>query len=1451
MLFAAIPFSRLGPWVNNVFSRAARGAIVCHMIASGTERPEEGVCLVSAANRQRLPPEAQALIAERLKNWEHRAAAQHQRLRRRHATNAPLSFAQQRLWFLEHLEPGEPVYHVHCALRLIGVLRENHLRAAIDEIVRRHEVLRTVFTTRNGVPIQRINPPSKVSLNTAAVSDADLRSRMEAEAARPFNLGSDLMLRAALFELAPDEHVLQFTMHHIASDAWSLDLLVDECLSLYSGFARGERPSLPELPVQYTDYAVWQREFMEGDRLQPHLDYWKTKLAGPRDTLELPTEPTPPDVPSCRGATCCATLDRPLFENLNRLAQEQNATVFMVLLAAFKALLHRYSGQDGIIVGTPVSRRTEKQTEKLIGFFLNTVVLQTDLSGNPSFLEVLQRVRDTALEAYGHQAVPFEKLVEELQPERDVRRTPFFRVMFTYQEPGKPLPELESLRAERLDFDLGVAPFDLTLLARGTEQGLALELEYKTDLFAEPTIRRMLDHFRTMLEGIVQNPREAIGALPLLTRAERQQLLRGFNPPETEYPKAQCLHELIEQQAARTPDAIAVKFGAHRMSYRELNERANQLAHFLRAAGAGVESRVAICTERSFETIAGVLGILKAGAAYVPIEPDEPPERLQLKLRDSGAALLLSQKVLAHSFPEGCPKIIWLDADSAAIARHPRTNPASNVRPENLIYIIYTSGSTGTPKGVMVEHRAVVNHCAGFARRFQLGPEDRVLQFAPLSFDVSAEEIFPTLIAGGTLVLRPAGLAVSIRDFHPFIGHEELTVLNLPTPYWGQWIAEIEQRALALPTSLRLVVVGSDCVTAEQFGRWKAIAPPHVRWCNAYGTTEATITATVYEPERDEIPACVPVGRPLSNTQIYILDPRQQLVPIGVPGEIHIGGEEVARGYLNRPDVEGQRFVPDPFSRKRHARLNRTGDIGRWRGDGNIEFLGRRDNQVKIRGFRIELAEVESALLQSPWVKEAVVVAREDSPGEKRLVAYFVPVEPEPALTGKLQQWLKSKLPGYMIPGAFVALAELPLLASGKVDRKTLPAPSLSRPELQEDFVPPSDSLEEKLVNLWRQVLGVEKVGVNDNFFNLGGHSLLAVRLFAEIEKLTGWNLPLLSLFQSPTIKELAEIIRRTQSEHRRSSLLPVQAQGSRPPLVLVHGAGGGMLWGYANLSKHLGPDQPVYVFNSRGMDGMEEFRTIEEMAAHYVQELRAFQPEGPYHLGGYCFGGEVAFEMAQQLKAQGQEVALLAMINAMPPNASLDTIRPNVLWALRFTRNTWYWFRYFCQWTPEQRRTFVQRKLRAVRKRLMHFLHRKRPGNESPTTARDAEDEVDLSLYPEEQQKLWEAHLRASAQYHPRPYDGHITVLRTRFHPFLCSFDPTFGWGEFAQGGVTTKIVPGAHESILDEPYALTAAKALDEELQKAYGASQHRPAEPPLHHATRVIASSILWLLDFAPVV
>ena len=1363
--------------------------------------------------RRVVSRDKQALIARRLRGTGKPSDIDKPVIAKTSATEGPLSFGQQRFWFLEQLAPGQPVYHVCFGLRLDGPLNRPAIEGALTGIIRRHEALRTVFKSRDGTPVQIVVPARPMTVPVIELDQAQLHARMGLDAARPFDLTRDLLMRATLFRIAPEEHVLLLVMHHIATDAWSVQLLLEEWTALYNAQVAGTEPELPELPIRYLDFAQWQRQSIEKQSIKDELAYWKRQLVN-NPVLQLPTEQPRPAVAGDRGATCSIVLNHELSASLARLASDEGATKFMTLLAAFKVLLQRYSGQDDIVAGCPISRRTQQQTEDLIGLFLNISVLRTDLSGDPTFRELVERVRTTALDAYAHQNVPFEKVVEELHPARDASGTPLFQVMFTYQEASMPMRTLEGgLQAEVFDFDLSVAPFDLTLLVQEKGDNLVATFEYKTDLFTAQNIDRMLGHLRTLLEGIVRTPDARISELPLLTTAEQRQLLTEFNPLPAEFPREKCLHQLFEEQAARTPGATAIKFGSHCLTYSELNERANQVAQCLKAAGVGTETLVGICLERSPEMIVALLGILKAGGAYVPFEPDEPTERVAFKLRDSGMKVLITQQALLGMLPHEentKPAIICVDRDHASIVRHSRENPCGQEpKPNNLAYVIYTSGSTGTPKGVMVEHHSLVNHSIGLARYFELNSSDRVLQFAPLSFDVSAEEIFPTLLAGGRLVLRPAGLAVSIQDFHPFVTNEKLTVLNLPTPYWSQWMAAMEEGGLPLPPSLRLVIAGSDTIRREDYAQWQRLTREGVRWCNAYGTTEATITATIYEPRPDETPPCVPIGRPTMNTQVYILDRHQRLVPTGVPGEIYIGGEEVARGYLNRPEAEN--FVPDIFSRRAGALLNRTGDFGRWRADGNIEFLGRRDNQVKIRGFRIELGEVESALLQHPEVKEAVVLPREDGHGEKCLVAYLIAGDAAAQLTGKLRQFLKQRLPPYMIPAAIVLLPELPRLNSGKLDPNMLPAPGAERPDLEETFVAPGDSLEEKLANIWRQVLGLEKVGVHDNFFDLGGHSLLAVRLFAEIEKLTGWNLPVLTLFQSPTIKQLAEIIRRTQSTERRSSILTVQSQGTRPPFFLVHGAGGGMLWGYANLAKYMGPDQPVYTFNSRGLDGLEEFATVEELAAQYVQELRAFQPKGPYYLGGYCFGGEVAFEMAQQLTAQGEKAGLLTLINSMPSGSSFYKLRFTPLWTARFIRNSWRWFRYSCRWTSQQRRTFIQRKLRACWKRLYRHFDGTVPSEPS------AEDTIDLSLYSEEQRRLWDVHLRASDNYRPRPYSGSLVLFRTNIHPFFCSFDATYGWGELARAGVTVKTVPGNHESILAEPHVQKVAAELKECLGRA----------------------------------
>ncbi len=1363
--------------------------------------------------RRELSPEQQALVQQRLQERLQRREVARS-IGRSGATEGPLSFGQQRFWFLDQLEPGQPVYHVCFGLRLTGKLDPTAVESSVSEIVRRHESLRTRYESRNGSVLQVIDAPRGVRVPLADIrnagEDQEIERHLAEEGNKPFNLSKDFPLRAKLFRAGPERHVLLFTMHHITADAWSIDLLLKEWSALYDAHVMGRHADLPELPIQYLDFAQWQQESMHDRALKEQCAYWERRLGDKPAPLDMPTDFARSTMPSHAGATLNRLLAPDLSAALSKVAQQAGASKFMVLLAAFKVLLHRYSGQTDLLVGSPMSRRTLHETENLIGLFLNVSVLRTDVSGDPTFREFLQRVRQTTLEAFANQSVPFEKIVEELQPSRDLSRTPFFQVMFTLQDPATPPLTLGGgVRAEAFELDLDVSPYELTLLMQEKDGGLEATLEYKTELFSAETIDRMLQHYQTLLEGVAENLDTRVSELPLLTSAERRQLLVEFNPRPMDFARDKCLHELFEAQAARTPQAPAVRFGSQVLTYGELNERANQLACHLGSLEVDIETPVGICMERSPEMIVAVFAILKAGGAYVPVEPDEPNERLAFKLRDAGVAVLLTHesvvKTLGDEVVGSGPAVVALDRDDAAISRCSSENIANRAHPDNLAYIIYTSGSTGAPKGVMVEHRSLVNHSIGMAQQFELNSTDRVLQFAPLSFDVSAEEIFPTLLTGGTLVLRPAGLAVAIQDFHPFLVNEGLSVLNLPTPYWSEWMGVLEEERLTLPESLRLVIVGSDTVTREHYARWHALAGDRVRWCNAYGTTEATITTTIYEPKRGESPGCVPIGRPAMNTQVYILDDHGQLAPIGVPGEIHVGGEEVARGYLNQPDATLANFLPDRFSRRPAARLNRTGDFGRWRADGNIEFLGRRDNQVKIRGFRIETGEVEAAVLKHPGVREVAVVPRFDARGQKCLVAYVVAKEESPQLVGKLLEFLRDRLPSYMVPATVMILPELPRLNSGKIAIQALPVPHGERPDLEESFVAPSDSLEQKLANVWRQVLGVERVGVFDNFFNLGGHSLLAVRLFTEIEKLTGWSLPVLTLFQSPTVKGLADAIRRMQSTAAPSLVVAIRREGGKEPLFLAHGAGGGMLWGYANLARYLDMERPVYAFNSRDSEGLDEFTTIEEMAAHYIEEMRAVQPRGPYHLGGYCFGGLVAYEMAQQLVARGECVALLVLMNATPPNSSFEQVRLTPAWVARFAGNSWHWVRHFLRWGSGHRRQFLARKVRVWRKRLL------RRGDTARGDEIDAEDYVDLSDYSPQRRRLWDVHLRAAARYSPSVYPGRVTVLRTELHPFLCSFDPTFGWAEYAPGGVTVKVVTGAHESILNEPHVQAVAAELN----------------------------------------
>jgi amino acid adenylation domain-containing protein len=1074
----------------------------------------------------------------------------------------PLSFSQQRLWFLDQLEPGSSVYNMPVALRLEGALRIEVLAAALAEIARRHESLRTRFERVDGEPVQVIEEPGRLRLPVVDLGslarplrEREARRLAREEARRPFDLGRGPLLRTSLVRLGPEEHALLATLHHSVSDGWSMGVLRREMGALYRAFAAGEPSPLPELAVQYADYAAWQRGWLSGAVLDAEVSHWRERLAGVPLFLELPWDRPRPAVRSPRGARESVRLSSALSQALAALARREGSTSFMTLLAAFQTLLSRLSGQPDVSVGIPVAGRTRMETENLIGFFVNTLVLRTDLSGDPPFRELLRQVRETALQAHAHQNLPFDKLVEELAPQRSLSYTPLFQVLFVVQNAPREDLDLPGVRLRGIEgAEEETTKFDLTLGLTESREGLRGSLEYSTDLFDGSTMRRWLNSLETLLSGVVAEPGLRLSDLPLLNPAERAQLLVEWCDTGTAYPSNRPIHELFEEQAARTPEGVAVVFGADRLSYRDLDLRATRLASRLRNLGVGPEVAVALCLERSTEMVVGLLAVLKAGGYYVPLDLQAPPRRLASLIEDAGAAVLLVQEKLAARLPEMRAAVLCLDAEGQGGQgdEGERGSVASwgGAGADNLAYVMYTSGSTGQPKGVGVEHRAVVRLVRGndFAR---LDPSAVFLQLAPLAFDASTLEIWGPLLNGGSLVIPPAG-PVSLEQLGRMLRDHSVTTLWLTAGLFHQMV---EERPEDL-AGLRELLAGGDVLSPDRVRKLLAQGGP-VRLINGYGPTEGTTFTCCHAMEGagDLSRGSVPIGRPIRNSRVLVLDRSLRSVPIGAPGELFAGGDGLARGYHAHADWTAERFLPDPFGTP-GGRLYRTGDRVRWQPDGTLEFLGRIDQQVKIRGFRIEPGEIEAALLRYPGVREAAVLVREDN-GDKLLVAYVVPAgDRSLASPGGLRDHLRTLLPDYMMPAAWVELSELPLNANGKLDRRALPAPGGQEPGT--GYVAPGTPTEEALAAIWAEVLGRKRVGSHDNFFDLGGHSLKATQVVSRIRETFGVELPLRQLFEQPTVAALASCIEISDlaalggEEELESALTALDALSDEEVLALM-----------------------------------------------------------------------------------------------------------------------------------------------------------------------------------------------------------------------------------------------------------------------------------------------------------
>ncbi|AFZ17604.1 non-ribosomal peptide synthetase [Allocoleopsis franciscana] len=1339
--------------------------------------------------------------------------------KRQFYNKAPLSFSQQRLWFIDQLYHGSPFYNIPIACHLKGLLNITAFQQSLNEIFKRHEVLRTTFALVNGEPVQEIVPELTWNLpiiNFEHLSgknwEPEIKQLAAEEAKKHFNLAKEPLVRATLLRLSDEEHVFLLTMHHIITDGWSMGVFLREFATLYAAFSTNQPSPLAELPIQYADFAVWQRDRFQGEVLSTQLNYWKQQLSGELPVLQLPADRPRPTVTTFTGAKQYFTFSKTLTDALNQFSQREDATLFMTLLAAFNTLLYHYTDQEDILIGSPIANRNRAELEGMLGLFVNTLVLRNNLSGDPSFRELLHRVREVTLDAYAHQDLPFEMLVEELQPDRDLSRNPLYEVMFVLQNTPMPAQEISGLTLRTLEFDSGTAQLDIFLSMSESQQGLTGFLEYNTDIFEEVTITRFISNFQALLENIVANQEQRISELSPLTAKEREQLLFEWNQTRADYPQDASLHQLFEQQVKHSPDALALISQTEQLTYRQLNQRINQLAHYLQKQGVTKVSLVAICLERSVEMVVGILAVLKAGGAYIPLDPSYPVDRLGFMLSDSQALVLITQQEILEKLPASKAKTICLDIHKDEIAQESQENPISPSKADNLAYIIYTSGSTGTPKGVLGTHQGTVNGLHWLWKTYPFTQEEVCCQKTAISFVDSVWEIFAPLLQGVPSVIIPDAILKDLQLFIETLAHHNVTRIVL-VPSLLRLLLDTYSHLTRNLSHLKLWITSGEALSVSLAQTFRELMPS-AKLINLYGSSEVSANVTYYDisllPEQA---TSIPIGRPIDNTLVYVLNRHLQLTPVGVVGELYIGGDGLARGYLHRPELTQARFIDNPFFPG--TKLYKTGDLVRYLNDGNLEYLGRHDDQVKIRGFRVELEEIATVVSQHPDVQESVVIVRDDAQGDRRLIAYIVTDQPDivPQLSADLQQ----KLPNYMLPSAFVVLDALPLTPNGKVDKQALPTDDGIRPNTTKSFIAPRNFTELTLAKTWENLLNTSPIGVTDNFFDLGGHSFLAVRLMAQIYDRFGHNLPLSALFENPTIEKLAHLVSQPVHETSNSHLVAIQSSGSKIPFFCMHGAGGGVQ-AYFNLSRRLGENYPFYALQHTPDQEEPEIISVEETAARYLEEIRQVQPNGPYLLGGFCYGGVLAFEMAQQLQRQGQTVGLLVVIDAI---LSETAVKPaddddakfflRMAESLKTNNNIDFSLPF-----EELRDLPVDEQFHLINKKANFIFS-------------DKEVKDFLRYY-----KLFKAHVQAMRDYVPQVYPHQMTLLKAKeqiIHDFespeFHTDDPFLGWSKCSTQPIQVIEVSGDHFSMFVEPHIQELARQLRNLIDKAHSCIQNASKE------------------------